>query len=329
MHGASSKIKRFYWRELSFETMNRFAVWAADQGLDVAAAYLDLQHRPERELAAEQSLVDIKSLHARAPKYSMEEESQESLIRRCGVRVDRIDAVYQDPPTGPRVRLLLKDGAVDVNEFVKRHFEGQGYKVVFLESRPFHVLFGVFMWIVVQAPADDLGSVVSFGDRVAYEAGTKGELVWLRLPKDFGTGAYAQRRRDAIDAHLSDDLRLDLEWTFEYWLQHSSDLRNYLWAHRAEDVAVARQLLKLLPSHTVVSILRYLIDGYWERYLGWPDLLIYRDGSWSFVEIKSSSDKLSVNQKRWIADNHAILGLPFRIIKIHRSVERGPARPSV
>ena len=38
-----------------------------------------------------------------------------------------------------------------------------------------------------------------------------------------------------------------------------------------------------------------------------------------FVEVKSSSDKLSEEQKRWIADNHGMLNLSFRIAKIHKA----------
>ena len=51
---------------------------------------------------------------------------------------------------------------------------------------------------------------------------------------------------------------------------------------------------------------------------GWPDLLLYRQGEFKFVEVKSSNDKLSEEQKSWIGDNHDILKLPFAIAKIHK-----------
>jgi hypothetical protein len=66
-------------------------------------------------------------------------------------------------------------------------------------------------------------------------------------------------------------------------------------------------------------VLRYLLDDYWGRFCGWPDILFYQDdGSYFLAEVKSSGDKLSGDQKRWIADNHDRLGLPFRLVKIHR-----------
>lgn len=57
---------------------------------------------------------------------------------------------------------------------------------------------------------------------------------------------------------------------------------------------------------------------YWERYLGWPDPLAFREGEQLLLEVKSSSDKLSEEQKRWIGDNAQTLKIPFKLVKLHR-----------
>ncbi|MFI6524686.1 VRR-NUC domain-containing protein [Streptomyces uncialis] len=36
-----------------------------------------------------------------------------------------------------------------------------------------------------------------------------------------------------------------------------------------------------------------------------------------FIEVKSSSDKLSEDQRDWIVNNHELLKLPFKIAKVH------------
>jgi hypothetical protein len=54
------------------------------------------------------------------------------------------------------------------------------------------------------------------------------------------------------------------------------------------------------------------------RFCGWPDLLAYKGDEYFFAEIKSSGDKLSEDQKDWIRGNYEILGLPFKLVKIHR-----------
>jgi hypothetical protein len=65
-------------------------------------------------------------------------------------------------------------------------------------------------------------------------------------------------------------------------------------------------------------VLRYLVGDYWNRYLGWPDLLAHKGSEYFFVEVKSSKDRLSENQKSWIQGNWAELKLPFKLVKIHR-----------
>jgi hypothetical protein len=53
--------------------------------------------------------------------------------------------------------------------------------------------------------------------------------------------------------------------------------------------------------------------------VGWPDLLLFRERDYFFAEVKSSTDSLSGEQKRWIRDNHQMLKLPFKLVKIHKA----------
>ena len=77
-------------------------------------------------------------------------------------------------------------------------------------------------------------------------------------------------------------------------------------------------ILLVLAPKDVKKIIRYLLKDYWKRYLGWPDLLIYDEAGYFFVEVKSSKDKLSEDQKTWIAGNAKELHLPFKVVKVHR-----------
>ena len=144
--------------------------------------------------------------------------------------------------------------------------------------------------------------------------------VWTQLPRDFGTSGYAQRRASAIEEHFAmlPNEKEELLWTFNYWVEPSNGLRQYLWAHRFQDVDKARKIVSILPADVVHRILRYLIADYWSRYVGWPDLLAYKSSGYLFVEVKSSRDKLREDQKDWIRGNTSELHLPFELVKIHR-----------
>ncbi len=192
-----------------------------------------------------------------------------------------------------------------------------------LESMPLHALFGVMMWLLIQDSSDPRVRMVGFGDRGVYEASGEKVPIWTLLPDDFGSKGYAERRKDQIAEHfeLFAEDKEDMLWLFDYWVPVSSDLRQYLWAHRERDLARARQLVKVLTPAQVCSILRYLVADYWGHYLGWPDLLLHRGEEILLVEVKSSNDRLSGDQKRWIGDNHKYLGLPFCVVKLHRAAK--------
>lgn len=317
-YGRTSKIVRYYWRELFFREAELFGEWLGQQEgeVDEWGAHAIEMKEEFHKLARE----EIKALHETAPKYHFAGISQAESIRRYGVQVDEFKGTYVREEMQKKARVL--DGAepVSVEEFVKRHFEREGYQVMMLESRPLHVLFGTFMFLLVQDCADPKVRTVMFGDRQAFDRREPSREIWTSLPSDFGTEGYRFRRTREIESHLV-ELPAEKEewiWRFDYWLEPSANFRQYLWAHRSEDVIRARTMLDILPVEAIRRILRYLVENYWERYLGWPDLLISRESEIRFVEVKSSKDKLSEDQQRWIQDNGNILGFDFSIAKVHR-----------
>ncbi|KIX76573.1 hypothetical protein SF23_16475 [Streptomyces sp. MBRL 10] len=146
------------------------------------------------------------------------------------------------------------------------------------------------------------------------------------LPDDFGSPSHANRRADTLEEHLESLPRTteELLWVFDYWNSCAQDLRQYLWAYQASDVERGRKLIEILGPEQIKKVLRFLADDYWGRYLGWPDLVSWREGTAGvadvqFTEVKSSSDKLSEDQRDWITNNSACLHLPVKLAKVHRT----------
>ncbi|MBL8552258.1 MAG: VRR-NUC domain-containing protein [Hyphomonadaceae bacterium] len=312
IYGRTGKVERYYWRELYFMTEERVAAWMSEHpGADEDV---------ERKRLEKEVLVELQQIHQTHPKYEFTDLSQDEVIKRFEVELVRIDAPYLAQAQKGRV---VDDGrgGCSVEAFVQARYEEQGWKSTVLESAPFHVLFGVFMWLLVQDSTDEKVRIVGFGERSAFEERREGKEIWTLLPEDFGGKSYALRRAAEAAEHfelLVPD-RDNLLWLFDYWLSYSADFRNYLWAHRDDDIERARRLIEILPPDTIVAVLRYLLDDYWGNFCGWPDLLCFRDdGSFFLVEVKSSGDKLSEDQKRWIRDNHDHMQLPFKLVKVHR-----------
>lgn len=312
--GRTSKIKRYYWRELQFQEILRRVEWLETHPNASREEVLAAGATIEAEV-----LEQIKAQHATSPKYSFSEPSQDEVLKRYEVDVQAVGAIYSDRPA-KGVVICLGDETVSPETYVTHLYQSQGWSAMPLESMPLHALFGVMMWLLIQDGGDPRVRMVGFGERNAYEMSGAKVPIWTLLPDDFGGRGYPKRRKKQIAKHFEvfPEDREGMLWLFDYWRPLSSDLRQYLWAHRETDVDRARKLVAALEPACIVSILRYLVSDYWRHYLGWPDLLLQRGDEVLLVEVKSSSDRLSGDQKRWIADNHEHLKLPFRLVKLHR-----------
>ena len=216
----------------------------------------------------------------------------------------------------------ILDGAEPcrVEEFAARHFRRSGFEATFLESAAIsRVVWRVFL-------VGDSRSLRSSSPNCRYfrppclRSGRPSEVIWIRLPSDFGSPDYSRRRAKALTKHLSAiaETTAELLRLFDSWLAPSAGLRHYLGAHRRESIETARKLIELIPPAVLKTVLGYLVLNYWEHRSGWPDLLVYRADQWFLAEIKSWRDKLNENQKRWIEDNHRYLHLPFKLVQVHR-----------
>ncbi|MEY2422847.1 MAG: hypothetical protein QOI95_2914 [Acidimicrobiaceae bacterium] len=320
IRGRTSKIKRYYWREIQSATLLRFADWCDENGEgDVLAARTSA--RLEYERIEGDVLAEVKCLHAASPKYHYNDPSQEDVIRQCGLQVINVPGLYVKG--AGRDRPLVVDGQrSSPEEFASVMLRREGFVVMRCESLPLQALYGVLMWLWVQDPSDPLGKPHYFGGREDLTTAPRWNgMIGTVLPDDFGTEGHARRRATQLDEHL-DLLPADtaeLLWLFDYWVRPSSTLCAYLWAYTPFDLDRARQLIEVLGASTTKRICRFLAESYWSRYLGWPDLFAYREAEAMFVEVKWSKDRLSQQQSDWLRANHTELHLPVRLMKIHRT----------
>ncbi len=316
LYGASSKIKRYYWREIVFTTLKYFKDYAEKNNFynydDAIKAF------PEKYKEFEnKALQCIKHQHDEKPLYDFHETSQAELISKYNIDIINYDCEYKKRPNERKVKLIYQNAEYTAEDYAATRWKEAGYSVVMLESIPFHFLFGTFMYQLIQDDSDPCVRFCSFGDRVE-----KGKMIYTLLPSDFGTAGYYMRRQKEIKEYFNSIkfLRGELLWLFDYWSgdDYSGNFRQYLWATDSEAKSTARELIEILPSNCIKDILFYLIKYYWKRYCGWPDLLCYRNDEYILIEVKSSNDKLSIDQKNWIKGNFEELQLPFKIAKLHK-----------
>lgn len=258
--------------------------------------------------------------------YVYSEKSQKDVIKEYSV--DKLEIKAKYVPSERKSLVLYKGEHLSVEDFVIKKFEEEGYSALKTESIPFHALYAVFMSHVIIDPSDEHLTFVGFSDKNLLEQGVKGQeaALWCYHPEDFGTQSYWERRKQVITNYINElpTTQVDLISHFDFMLNLSGsyNLRNYLWAHKEIDAERARTILGILSPSKIKEILIHLNKDYWGHYLGWPDLLIYRNDSYCFVEVKSSKDKLSEDQKTWIARNYNELKLPFKLVKVAKEIDK-------
>jgi hypothetical protein len=316
--GRTTKIQRYYWREIFFETVWRVQA-IIDAGGEISLATNEIDQSERWHNVSREVVEHFKAIHSESPKFSFEEKSQSSVLEEASVHVTNLKATFLKTKE-KKAQLLYGDEICTAEEYASRSLAEQGYSVIFTESVPFHVIFSVLLHGLIQDPSDPQVESHGFGNKEAFERREQGEMIWALLPSDFGTSAYAERRQTEIDRYfeLLPQTTTDLLELFDDSLESSWSLRQYLWAHRAEYIETARRILEVLDLQAIYRIVRYLVGDYWRRYLGWPDLLAWNDSDYFFAEVKASRDKLRQDQMSWIRSNKDELGLPFRVIKIHR-----------
>ncbi len=147
--GRTSKIQRYYWREIQFQTLKRFADRAETAGFDPQAPYSPEAQALHKEVKRE-VLEDIKQLHATNPKYAYKETSQAEVLAKYEVEEVRLDATFAPKIEGKGAGIIDDGEIVSAEEFAARHYRLAGWQTMFLESVPFHVLFGIYMWLLIQ-----------------------------------------------------------------------------------------------------------------------------------------------------------------------------------
>ncbi|QDG50583.1 VRR-NUC domain-containing protein [Persicimonas caeni] len=320
--GSTSKYQRYYWREIYKQTVLRFGYWCKQHGYD---DWIAARHDPVTSAAYKWIHEDVKAFyraaHKHFPKYDYSDEpSQQEVIDAHDVTI--VDREVEYVESGGRAKIQSPNGPVSVEQYAARCYREQGFEVILCESRPIHVLFGTFMCLEIDSAADPLAQLAGFSRPVRMDApDEERHYIEMYLPQDFGAREFAENRRERLDRHF-DEIResaQDILWLFDYWLEVSARLRMYLWAYADHDVEAARQLVAVLPNAQLISILKYLVEDYWGRYCGWPDLFVFSDHNYKFVEVKSSNDSLSLDQKDWIAGNAKFMQLPFEMLKLHRA----------
>ncbi|WP_371395955.1 exonuclease domain-containing protein [Fretibacter rubidus] len=161
----------------------------------------------------------------------------------------------------------------------KAYYNAQGYDTYRSENGPWRMLFGLLFWDML------------FGDQAHIHSDFE------RMPTALKSGSFYDDNSKAIEERLSlipDKKRLLLyllKITTQY---HGHGNAIFRWSSAMLD------RVKVLINHAdpdgLISIMRLTAQNYTATKDGYPDLMLLKDGTISFVEIKAEGDVIRRNQ---------------------------------
>jgi hypothetical protein len=324
IYGRKGKIERYYWPEIE-KTYYEYA-WAwLNENSEQVKDIVEFQTRfPDKAKEFHRRAKQYwQGVHKRNPKYDLKEETEAEFLSRVKVPMTKIEAVYrQTDKNGQKIgKWVNQAGAlVAVEQVVAEWYGSQGYEALLCERTLISSLVATFMARPIQ-DTNDPRVLTTFRDstRGWTSRNRNTPVIAIRLPEDFGSAAYYKRRKGALDASIQELEEADsMRAMFDTLLAESEALRDYLWVNTDEAVGMTRTVLDVLPTEVVIACVEWAIEDFWHRQPGWPDLFVYRNTDFRFVEVKSPHDELSQEQMNWFRWAVEEANIPCEICRVER-----------
>ncbi len=164
------------------------------------------------------------------------------------------------------------------------YFRSQGYEGVFSENYLWRGFFGLFFWdIIFDQDSEALHNPLQ------------------TTPSDFYTPEFLKRRRKQVDQRLQ---ALAYPDRFEHIVRHHFEtkvgMHNPVVGWHESLLPLVEQCYRKLQPRQISSVLLEMAKNLRENTCGFPDLFIWNEDSYSFIEVKSPNDHLSAQQLYWL-----------------------------
>jgi hypothetical protein len=178
--------------------------------------------------------------------------------------------------------LHYEDGEVEAA--VLAHYRGQGWNGLHSENWLWNAAFGLLLWNIIYDPA--------FG--VFHSP--------LQLaPSDLHEPTFYTRRQHAIESRLAtlhdpDDALAIMRRSFAM----KQGLANPFISWHEDLPGIMDVLLRRLPPAGLAAALRHLARNVGRHCRGLPDLFLWTESEYRFVEVKAENDHLAPHQFEWL-----------------------------
>jgi len=179
------------------------------------------------------------------------------------------------------------------------YYQDLGAQAVFSENEPWRALFGLLFWDII------------------YDTNVKAIHNPLqRVPSDFFLPDFYYKRSEQLRTRMKEaDTREAIAEIVKKTFHEKFGMTNVLVGWWPGILEIVLTLISLLTPEQIHAVLLEMAYNLRENTRGFPDLLVWDETEYSFIEIKSPTDHLSSRQLHWLHffANH---GINSRIVRV-------------
>jgi tetratricopeptide (TPR) repeat protein len=180
------------------------------------------------------------------------------------------------------------------------YYRSQGYNAVFSENEPWRMLFGLLFWDII------------------YDTNVKAIHNPLqRVPSDFFLPDFYSNRSNQLRERMqAAQTQQAIEEIIRSTYQEKFGITNVLVPWYDDGLEKVLNLISWLTPDQIHKILFEVAQNMRENTRGFPDLMVWNDSEYAFIEIKSPTDHLSSRQLHW-QHFFAEHGVSSRIVRVN------------
>lgn len=182
---------------------------------------------------------------------------------------------------------------------VIEYYHAEDKLAVFSENHLWRAIFGLVFWDIIFDP-----SLVAF------------HHPFQRRPSDLYLPDFYAKRKDMIINHLDsfDNLQKLLVYMGEKY-EAKYDIANPFVVWLEEVWLMARKAVEVIEFESLKNILHEMSKNLVENLRGFPDLFVWDENEYCFVEVKSETDNLSNQQLFWLQYFEEI-GVKSKVLRV-------------
>ncbi|MGL6259841.1 VRR-NUC domain-containing protein [Vibrio sp. WXL210] len=197
-------------------------------------------------------------------------------------------------PTLTEDKLSLDLSSQRVEYAALAYYQQQGWQVFYSENTLLNGLFGLAFWSCIFADVDN-----AFVNRYQHR------------PLDLYHGDFSDKRRALIEQTLQRVREGELTFILDNY--HAKfGLANPFVQWKWLDFTLVELALTRIPAAILAELFSVILSDIKLYRNGMPDLILFNDTEFRWVEVKGPGDKLQDNQWRWIK-HFQRLSLPFSV----------------